>query len=178
VADTATRTRKKGAKTIAREYFEAIGRRDLDAMLEMWRPGGYGHIHGVVELTAPDEYRDWFENLFRAFPDWQFEAIDIAASGNRAAVRWRAQATFSGDVKFEGLAPTGASVEIEGCDMLSIEDGKLVENHAYMNGAELAQQLGVLPPPGSFAERAVTAAANARTAAGRAVADVRARRKR
>lgn len=168
MAEAATkskRTRKKGAKTVAREYFEAIGRQDLDAMVSSYRSGGAGRIHGVVELTVPDSYRQWFGNLFRAFPDLEFEIVDIAASGDRAAVRWRARATFSGDARFEGLAPNGARVDIEGCDMLTIEDGKIVENNAYTNWAQLGQQLGVLPPQGSFGEKAVTGIVNARTAA-------------
>jgi hypothetical protein len=104
--------------------------------------------------------------------------VDATGSGNRAAVRWHATATFTGPSRFQGFAPTGGSVEIEGCDMFSIEDGKIVENHAYTSGVELAQQIGVLPPPGSLGERVFTVAANARTAAGRAVADFRARRPR
>jgi steroid delta-isomerase-like uncharacterized protein len=168
MAETASKpkgTRKKGAKTIAREYFEAVGRQDLDAMVSCYREGGRGRIHGVVELVVPDSYREWFGNLFRAFPDFEFEIVDIAAAGDRAAVRWRARATFSGDAKFEGLTPNGARVEIEGCDMLSIEDGKIVENNAYTNWAQLGQQLGVLPPHGSFGEKAVTGLVNARTTA-------------
>jgi steroid delta-isomerase-like uncharacterized protein len=168
MAEAATkpkRTRKKGAKTIAREYFEAVDRHDLDAMANSYKRGGKGRIHGVVELTVPDSYRNWFGNLFRAFPDFEFEIVDIAASGDRAAVRWRARATFSGDAKFEGLAPNGARVDIEGCDMLTIEDEKIVENNAYVNWAQLGQQLGVLPPQGSFGEKAVTGIVNARTAA-------------
>jgi steroid delta-isomerase-like uncharacterized protein len=168
MAETATkpkRTRKKGAKTIAREYFEAVGRQDLDAMTSFYRAGGVGRIHGVVELTVPDTYQPWFGNLFAAFPDLEFEIVDIAASGDRAAVRWRARATFSGTAKFEGLAPNGARIDIEGCDMLSIENGKIVENNAYVNWAQLGQQLGVLPPHGSAGEKAVTGLVNARTAA-------------
>jgi predicted ester cyclase len=164
-ATTAKRTRKKGAKTIAREYFEAVGSRDVEAMVKFWRPGGSGQIHGVVELTVPDGYRRWFGDLFKAFPDLEFEVLDIAASGDRAAVRWRARATFSGGAKFEGLTPNGARVDIQGCDMLTIEDGKIVENNAYTNWAYLGQQLGVLPPQGSFGEKAVTGLVNARTAA-------------
>ena len=33
--------------------------------------------------------------------------------------------------------------------MLTIRDGRIQRNDAYMNGAELARQLGALPPAGS-----------------------------
>jgi predicted ester cyclase len=135
----------------------------------MWRPGCIDHLHGFADLKAPDEIRRYFEELFAAFPDWEMTVVDVAGSGDRAAVRWHATATFSGPGRFQGIAPTGAEIEIEGCDMLSIEDGEIVANHAYVNGMEMAQQLGVLPPQGSAGERAFTAAANARTAAAGAI---------
>ena len=160
----AARGRKKGAKTIAREYFDALASRDLDAATALWRPGGRDHLHGLAELDAPRGIRAYFQSLFAAFPDWEFSILEIAASGDNAAVRWRVDATFSGPGRFQGLAPTGARIELEGCDMLRVEDERIVENNAYTNGAQLAQQLGLLPAQGSAAERAVTAAFNARTA--------------
>jgi len=54
--------------------------------------------------------------------------------------------------------------------MLSIEDRGLGENNAYPNGAQRAQQLGVLPPQRSFGERAFTANANAKTGLARRTA--------
>ena len=154
---------ERDAGTVAREYFETIGRRDADGMMEFWEPGGVGDIHGVAVLTAPTTYRAWFADLFAAFPDWRFEILDLVAEGDRAAVRWRATGTFDGTARFNGVDPNGASVDITGCDLLTIRDGKIQRNEAYMNGMEMAQQLGLLPPQGSAAERAMTAAFNLKT---------------
>lgn len=171
----AAATRKKGPKTIARSYFEAVAARDVEAMVEHWEPGGVDHLHGIAELRVPGGVREWFGNLFRAFPDFEMEAVDIVGAGELAAVRWRATGTFTGRARFEGLAPTGARVELEGCDMLTIRDGLIRENHAYTNGAELARQLGALPPAGSLAERGLTGALNARTATAEAIGRLRER---
>ena len=57
--------------------------------------------------------------------------------------------------------------------MLRVEDGLIVENNAYINGAQLAQQLGVLPSPGSIGDRAFTGAFNAKTAAANALRKLR-----
>ncbi len=151
------------AGAVARAYFEAIARRDLEAMTGFWEPGGTGEIHGLVELTAPHSYRAWFANLFAAFPDFSFEILDVAAEGERAAVRWRATGSFSGDARFEGMDPTGARVDLSGCDMLTIREGRIQRNDAYLNGAQMAQQLGALPPAGSLPERAMLAALNLKT---------------
>jgi steroid delta-isomerase-like uncharacterized protein len=149
--------------SVARSYFEAIARQDLDAMVAHWEPGGTGEIHGLVELNAPDAYREWFGNLFEAFPDFRFEIVDLVAEGDKAAVRWHATGTFNGSTSFEGMLPTGRSIDITGIDLVTVRNGRLQRNEAYMNGAQMAQQLGALPPAGSFQERAMTSALNLRT---------------
>ncbi|HSI81694.1 MAG TPA: ester cyclase [Solirubrobacterales bacterium] len=169
-------TRKKGAKAVARSYFEAVAARDVEAMVEHWEPGGIDHVHGIADLRVPEGYRGWFGNLFRAFPDFGIEVLDVVGAGELAAVRWRVTGTFTGPARFEGLAPTGARVEVEGCDMLTVRDGLIHSNHAYTNGAELARQLGALPAGGSPAERGMIAAVNARTSAADAIRKLRDRR--
>jgi predicted ester cyclase len=156
---------KKSARQVATAYFEAIANRDIEAMMGLWEPGGLGHLYGMASLRAPDGYRQWFGNLFRAFPDFLFEVTDIVAYGDKAAVRWRATGTFNGSVKFEGLLPTGSRIEIEGLDLLTIRDGLIRENRAYTNATEIARQLGAMPPAGSIGERLMLGAVNLRTAA-------------
>ena len=162
------------AAAVARTYFEAVAARDLDAMVAPWEPGSADVIHGVVEMRVPEDLRSWFGNLFAAFPDFRFEILEVVASGEKAAVRWHATGTFDGSARFEGLDPNGARVDLEGCDVLTVRDGRIVRNDAYMNGAEMARQLGALPPAGSAPERAMTAALNAKT---RVLAAVRQRRR-
>ena len=164
---------ESGAASVARAYFEAVARRDLDAMHAFYAPDGSGEIHGLVVLRAGDTYRPWFANLFAAFPDFEFEILDVMSAGEKAAVRWRARGSFTGDAHFEGLAPNGATVDVQGCDVLTIRDGLIQRNDAYMNGAQMARQLGALPPQGSLPERALTGAVNLRT---RLIGQLRARR--
>jgi predicted ester cyclase len=164
---TRTATKKQSAETaeIARSYFEAVARQDLDAMEAHYKPGPIGRIHGMVELvTGPGgNYRDFFSNTFTAFPDFKFEILDVIAEGDKAAVRYRLTGTFDGTASFQGLEPNGASVSVEGCDVVTVEEGLLVDNQAYLNGAEIARQLGALPPEGSLPERGMTAALNLKT---------------
>lgn len=151
------------AATVARTYFEAVAQRDLDAMVAPWQPGALDVIHGVVEMRVPEDLRTWFGNLFAAFPDFTFEILEVMATGEKAAVRWHATGSFEGSARFEGLAPNGARIDLEGCDVLTVREGRIVRNDAYMNGAEMARQLGALPPAGSAPERAMTAVLNLKT---------------
>lgn len=171
--ETKGRSRAKGPTTVARAYFEAINEHDLDTAGAMWEPGGIDRLVGMADLRAPGEFKQWFSNTFAAFPDFRLEVLAIAASKESAAVRWRATGTFNGTAKFEGLSPNGASIDIEGCDMLTIRDGRIVANHAYINATELARQLGAMPPAGSTPEKAMLAAFNAKTAAVQAIERLR-----
>jgi predicted ester cyclase len=152
-----------GPEAVARAYFDAVAKRDVEAMAACWEPGSLDVLHGVADLRVPEDLRTWFGALFAAFPDWRFEVLDVLAAGEKAAVHWRATGTFDGSGSFEGLLPNGRRVEVQGCDVLTVREGRVVRNDAYMNGAEIARQLGALPPAGSPPERALTGALNLKT---------------
>jgi hypothetical protein len=78
-------------------------------------------------------------------------------------VRWHVTGTFNGRARFEGMLPTGARIDITGCDVLTVRGGKIQHNDAYLNGAEMARQLGALPPTGSLQERGMLGALNLKT---------------
>jgi hydroxyacylglutathione hydrolase len=156
-----------GTARVAREYLEALGRADGDAPRKFYAPHGRGHIHGVVGPGDRDEIAAFFTGMFAAFPDFRLDVLDVISEGERAAVRWRAQGTFAGPGSFFGFEPNGARVDVEGQDMIWVRDERVVRVEAYMNGAELARQLGALPPQGSVAEGRMAKAFNLRTRARR-----------
>jgi glyoxylase-like metal-dependent hydrolase (beta-lactamase superfamily II)/predicted ester cyclase len=155
------------SSVVARSYFDALGRHDLDAAVGCWQQGSVDRLVGQVELTAPDGIRAYFSELFAAFPDFRFEIIDVTTHRERCAVRWRASGTFVGPGHFQGFAPNGATLAIEGCDVVEVVDGLIVRNDAYLDGADIARQLRVLPAAGSKADRRLTTLANLRTTAQR-----------
>jgi glyoxylase-like metal-dependent hydrolase (beta-lactamase superfamily II)/predicted ester cyclase len=162
--------RKDDVEAVARRYFAATAARDVEAMAACWRPGSLDRLYGQADLVAPDGVRRWFAELFAGFPDATFEVLSTTTEDDRCAVRWRMTGTFAGPGRFQGLEPTGARVELEGCDVVRVEDGLVVGNDAFTDGATIGRQLGLLPPRDSGAERAATAAANARTRVVRRVA--------
>ncbi|MGA2013233.1 MAG: nuclear transport factor 2 family protein [Solirubrobacteraceae bacterium] len=150
---------------IAKRYFAALAAHDLDAAVACWRPGAIDRLVGVQDLIAPLGVREYFSGLFAAFPDFSFEILELTTGRTRTAVRWRARATFAGPGSFQGFAPNHAQLEIEGCDVVSVEDDLIVHNDAYVDSGSIARQLGLLPPAGSPAEARLTTLANARTRA-------------
>jgi hypothetical protein len=71
--------------------------------------------------------------------------------------------TFTGGPLFNGVQATGGRLQLRGCDVIDVRDGKIVRNTAYQDGIELARALGMMPPQDSPAEKAMIAAFNGAT---------------
>ena len=152
-------------RTVARSYFEALGRADRNAQTDWYADDASGRIYGVIGPAGKAEMRSFFHELFDAFPDFNLQILDLVVEDDRAAVRWHSTGTFSGSRGFQGLAPTGKQVDIEGCDMVWVKDGKIARVEAYYDTTSLARQLGAMPPKGSIGERGMLAVVNLGTKA-------------
>ena len=157
-------TKTQTPRAVVTEYFEALGAQDLDRAVGTWKPGSIDHLHGFDDLVAPDGIREFFGGIIETMPDFRLEITSTVAEGDQVAVHWRVTGTFDGEGKFEGLAPNGRPVVLEGVDLLTVADGKIVANYAYTNATEFGRQVGALPSRGSTQERAMAAAFNAKTA--------------
>ena len=148
---------------VVREYFAALGRAERDAQQRYDAQDAQANLHGILGPTGREEVAAFFSDLYNAFPDWRLSVVETVAEGDGVAVRWRARGTFAGPGTFMGFEPNGARVELEGVDLVRIRDGRIAVLDAYMNGAELARQLGALPPQGSVAEQRMAKAFNLTT---------------
>jgi steroid delta-isomerase-like uncharacterized protein len=165
-------TRRKAVEAHARSYFDAIARRDTQAMVEHWREDGVDDIVPLAPLRGHDEITAFFRELFAAMPDVEMTVTRVVAGEREAAVEWRAVGNFTGE-PFQGVDATGKRIEIRGIDLLEVEDGKIVANTAYYDGMSFARQIGLMPAQDSSAENAMKSAFNATTRVRRAVADWR-----
>jgi steroid delta-isomerase-like uncharacterized protein len=149
--------------SVAQAYFDAIAAHDLEGMKACWDLEGVDVLHGLAELRGPDAVAEWFGNLFEAMPDFRIEVTNLLPEDDKVAVHWQLTGTFDGRARFEGMIPNGARVDLGGCDVLTVRDGRIVHNDAYMNATQMAQQLGAMPPQGSGPERALIGAVNLKT---------------
>jgi steroid delta-isomerase-like uncharacterized protein len=143
----------------ARSYFDAVRDRDAQKMASHWHPEGIEDLVAFGIYRGPDEVRAFFDELFAAIPDSEMIVDRVIADDRHAVVQYRLRGTFSGG-SFQGLDAPGKPVEIRGCDVLEIEDGRITRNTAYTDGMEFARQIGMLPPQGSGVEKALYGAFN------------------
>ena len=154
----------------ARAYFAAVNAHDLDTAVSLWAPGGREHVRGQVDGVAPDDVREFIGALLGAVPDLRFEIVATTTEGARCAVQWQMRGAFAGESGLRGVEPTGAPVLLEGIDLLTVRDGRIVTNDAFSDSMTFAEQVGLLPRRGSAAERAMVGALNAKTRLGRRLA--------
>ena len=147
---------------IVREYFAALAARDASAPERFFAADGIDDLHGLSGPMSPAQASAFFAEVFEAFPDFRFEVLDLVAQDDRVVTRWGAKATFAGPGSFQGLAPNGARIAIEGADVMRVRDGRIVHNDAYLNGLDLLRQLGASPAAGSPSEQRMTSLINAR----------------
>jgi steroid delta-isomerase-like uncharacterized protein len=147
--------------TVAQAIFDAINAHDLDAMAS--------HYADTIEermpdrtITSPADLKAYMGDLLAAMPDLHFDVHDLAETGEQVLSRWTITGTHQGT--FEGLKATGTRLEVDGFECMTIRDGKLVANFVVFDRTAFGQQLGLLPPDNSAAERAMKGAFNARTA--------------
>src|SRR5215210_8070824 len=165
-------TRRKAVEEHVRGYFDAMSRRDVEGMVSHWREDGVDDIVPVGLLRGRDEMRAYFKSLFAATPDASTTVTRLVAGEQSCAVEWRIEGTFDG-APYKGIEPTGKHVEVRGLDLFELEDGEIVSNTGYFDGASFARQIGMLPADGSGADRAMKSAFNAVTKLRRAVAERR-----
>jgi steroid delta-isomerase-like uncharacterized protein len=79
-----------------------------------------------------------------AFSDKRFTELDRIVEGNRVALRFQMTGTHNGG--FHGIPPTGATIDVEGCDVVYIVGDKIAEVHAYFDLMPIVKNL-LVPLP-------------------------------
>lgn len=147
---------------VAQAAFEAVNAHDPDALVANSAEDCVDDFVAVGVFRGKGEIRAFFAELFAAVPDLVLTVDRIVADGESAVVQWHGGGTFSGG-PFQGIVATGKRIELQGVDFMEVSDGLLRRNTIYYDGAAFARQVGLLPPKGSRAEQAMTAAFNAKT---------------
>lgn len=77
------------------------------------------------------------------FPDISVSIESVLAAGDYTAQLGRIRGTNSGDMP--GIGRTGRKVDVTFVELMRWENGKCVRSWPFMNGLELATQLGLVP---------------------------------
>jgi steroid delta-isomerase-like uncharacterized protein len=160
----------RGAEETARAAFDAFMAHDVEAVLSNWHPEGIQDWIALGIFRGHDEMRELFTGLFAAVPDLQMTVEAVTADERRCVIQWRSSGTHTGST-FLGIDATDRRIELRGVDVMEVEDGLVVRNTVYYDGAAFARGLGMLPPQDSGAEKLMIGTFNGVTRLRRAIAD-------
>ena len=93
-------------------------------------------LAGVTELAKA---------FYGAFPDIKQTIEDVVADENKAAVRFSATGTQTGELM--GMPPSGKQISISGMAIFHIANGKVTEWAEVFDQMTLMQQIGAIPTP-------------------------------
>ena len=81
----------------------------------------------------------------------------LAVTGDVVLWGWYMEGTHRGALDPPGFAPTGRTMRVEGIDQWAMRDGRIARYRAFYDMTDVARQLGIVPAPGSRAERGMVA---------------------
>src|SRR3954465_8677878 len=100
--------------------------------------------------------QEFMRTSFQIFPDLEFREPDpphLTSDGDLISWAWTMTGTFRGPIDPPGFAPTGRGGKGEGGDLWRQRGGRIYDYRAFYDMNDLVRQLGILPEPGSRAER-------------------------
>lgn len=137
---------EKRNKELLQEYIEEVWENgNVDAAEKYLAPDYVEHqlSAGIPDLEGIEAHKQNVERFLTAFPDMEFEIIELVADGDKTTQLFTVRATHEGE--FMGAPATGKRAEITAVGITKFEDGKMVEDWSQVDVLSLMEQLGIGP---------------------------------
>ena len=125
----------------AAEYFAD----DVQHHRGNWKDGTESIVRGKQVLA------DNLEDIFRTFPDWKMEIVEIASDGDSVIVRCRVSGTHKGVAArpingglLVGVQPTGKHFQVQHIHWYKVRAGKITDHSTSRDDLGMSQQLGLV----------------------------------
>jgi predicted ester cyclase len=126
---------------IVREVYEsALNKRNRELLRDLISPD----FTGIRGLKGAAGFEEPTAGLIKSFPDIQWTIKELMGEGNKVAVRWTLEGTFTG-APFTSYAPTGKKITNEGMAIFELKEGKIISAQILTDRLGFLQQLEVLP---------------------------------
>jgi uncharacterized protein (TIGR02246 family) len=118
----------EAAEALFERYHAAWVAHDPDAIASMHTTGSVFHLHAGQE---PERGREAIRNavaqFFELVPDLGFEPVSLRVGEDYWVAEWT----------MTGTSRTGAPVEIDLVDVVSVEEGLVASKQSYVDGAAM-----------------------------------------
>jgi predicted ester cyclase len=142
----AAKTKAEANKSLVRHYYQVMSGGDLKVLDDLLSPNYNRYLSATTPPINADAQKQRLAGLRAAFPDLQIRLDSIVAEGDYVAVYGTVKGTQQGT--FQGIPPTGKQVTVWACELIRIENGKMIEHWGGTDNLVLVQQLGMTLSPG------------------------------
>ena len=92
-------------------------------------------------VSGPREFAAFLRDTETAFPDFHVTLETVVAEDDVAMAEWTFRGTHEGPMN--GIPATGRPVAVRGMSIVRSKDGKIVDDRAYWDMADVRTQLGL-----------------------------------
>jgi steroid delta-isomerase-like uncharacterized protein len=127
---------------------EAITSGNLDAMRDCYAEDATAVTPDQGELNGADAIVEWARGFADAIPDARWEPLYAHEVGNTAIDEGYFKGTNTGPLRMptgETIPATGKQVRVRGCDVATVENGRITSHRFYFDQMEFLSQLGLAP---------------------------------
>jgi steroid delta-isomerase-like uncharacterized protein len=97
-------------------------------------------LHTVPEIKGAANAKAYYVT---GFSNREFIVKETFAQGNKLTKYWIFKGKHTGD--FFGIPATGKTINVEGCTIATIVNGKITEERDFFDNLEFLRQLGLMP---------------------------------
>ena len=128
---------------LARRVVECDNGRDLEGYRALLWDDYHAEVNGAEAATTGDAEAESLASYWKGFSDGQANVEQVVASGNVVTMRYRLVGTNDGEMN--GRPATGRKVDLAGCTIFEMEDGRVRRVFRYLDVLTMLGQLGMLP---------------------------------
>ncbi len=99
-------------------------------------------LHTVPEIKGKDSAKAYYANYVTGFSNRQFIVKEMFAKGDKLVKYWEFKGTHSGP--FFGIPATGKTIDVIGCTIATIVNGKITEEQDFFDNYEFLKQIGII----------------------------------
>lgn len=131
---------------VVRRVVAADNARDSKAYRALLSDDYHAEVHGEVTVTSGDAEAAGLARYWEGFPDGRVVEEAIFAAGPVVTLRYRLVGTNTGAL--EGRPATGRRVDVAGCTLLEVQQGRVRRTWRYLDTSGFLEQLGLQPSAG------------------------------
>ncbi|MCB7482127.1 ester cyclase [Christiangramia sediminis] len=133
---------EKNIETYSRVWDEILNNGEIDQINNSSFDENVVIINSPENIKGIENFKNYYQNFLTGFSDINFDIINIFGQDDNIVKHWRFKGTHSGD--FFGIPATGKNLDLEGVTLVKMKNGKILEEHDFMDNMEFMGQLGLI----------------------------------